>query len=239
MIINDSKPRDWRPDEVDVFQEFAYRLSARIERARAEAMQRRLEEAHRSQLESKVLASGEELKKSKDLLQTVSDAADNLLCAFDVVYSEPGKVEDLELLMCNKVTAGIIGKTSEALAGSRYSELFPASSKNGAFERIKEVVRTGTPANFELWHSREETTRWFLCTVSKLNNMIILNGRDIAEWRKISQDEHGRSGELLQEAQKLTQQLANQTNLVREEVQNMRNTVSETPTGPDKNNDSR
>jgi PAS domain S-box-containing protein len=221
VVVNDSKPRDWRPDEVDVFKEFAYRLSTRIERTRAETMQRQLEEIHRWQLENKVQQHSEELKKTKELLQSVSDAGSNLLGAFDIVYSSDGDIEDLELLMCNKVTAALVGQNSENLSGSRYSTLFPASSKNGAFERIKNVIQTGIPADFELWYSREETDWWFRCTVSKLNNMIILNGKNITELKRAEQEQL-KSQALLQHAEALIEKIASGATVGEDEIQKMR-----------------
>jgi PAS domain S-box-containing protein len=224
IIVNDSKPRDWRRDEIEVFQEFAYRLSTRIERARAEAMQRQLEETLRSQLENKVQQRGEELKKTRELLQSVSDAANNLLAGFNIVYSPNGEVEDFELLMCNKVMAFVIGQNSERLSGARYSMIFPASIRNGGFERIKEVARTGIPADFELWYSREETGRWFRCSVSKLSNMIILNGKDITELKKIHTDQQ-QSLELLRRAETLVKTISNGATGMRDEIKNIRKMI--------------
>jgi PAS domain S-box-containing protein len=51
ISVTDSKPRDWRDDEVDLFKELAHRISLRIERARAEQTLRRSEEQYRIQYE--------------------------------------------------------------------------------------------------------------------------------------------------------------------------------------------
>jgi GAF domain-containing protein len=51
ISVTDSKPRDWRDDEVDLFKELAHRISLRIERARAEQALRRSEEQYRIQYE--------------------------------------------------------------------------------------------------------------------------------------------------------------------------------------------
>lgn len=221
VVANDSKPRNWRTDEVGLFQDFANRISVGIERIRAEAILRQAEETRRSQLENKVQQRSEELKKTKELLQSVSDAGNNLLGAFDIVYSANGNVEDFELLMCNKVTASVVGQKSDNLSGSRYSALFPASSKNGAFERIKKVVETGVPADFELWYCREETDWWFRCTVSKLNNMIILNGKDITELRK-AEREQTKSRALLRQAEVLVEKIASGATVGEDDIQKMR-----------------
>ena len=53
ISITDSKPRDWRDDEVDLFKELAHRISLRIERARAEQALRRSEEQYRIQYDRK------------------------------------------------------------------------------------------------------------------------------------------------------------------------------------------
>jgi PAS domain S-box-containing protein len=51
ISLTDSKPRDWRNDEVQLFKELAHRISLRIERARAEQALRRSEEHYRIQYE--------------------------------------------------------------------------------------------------------------------------------------------------------------------------------------------
>lgn len=51
ISVTDSKPRNWRDDEVDLFKELAHRISLRIERARADEALRRSEEQYRTQYE--------------------------------------------------------------------------------------------------------------------------------------------------------------------------------------------
>jgi len=51
ISLTDSKPRNWRDDEVQLFRELASRISFRIERARVEEALRRSEELYRIQYE--------------------------------------------------------------------------------------------------------------------------------------------------------------------------------------------
>jgi len=54
ISVTDSKPRNWRNDEVELFRELAHRISLRIERARAEEALRRSEEQYRIQYEQRM-----------------------------------------------------------------------------------------------------------------------------------------------------------------------------------------
>jgi PAS domain S-box-containing protein len=54
ISVTDSKPRNWRDDEVELFKELAHRISLRIERARAEEALRRSEEQYRTQYEQRM-----------------------------------------------------------------------------------------------------------------------------------------------------------------------------------------
>jgi len=54
ISVTDSKPRNWRDDEVNLFKELAHRISLRIERARAEEALRRSEEQYRIQYEQRL-----------------------------------------------------------------------------------------------------------------------------------------------------------------------------------------
>ena len=54
ISVTDSKPRNWRDDEVEVFKDLAHRISLRIERARAEEALRRSEEQYRIQYEQRI-----------------------------------------------------------------------------------------------------------------------------------------------------------------------------------------
>jgi GAF domain-containing protein len=54
ISVTDSKPRNWRDDEVQLFKELAHRISLRIERARADESLRRSEEQYRTQYEQRM-----------------------------------------------------------------------------------------------------------------------------------------------------------------------------------------
>ena len=66
IVAVDSRPRNWREDEVDLFRDFANRVSLRIERARADAATRESEERYRSGLEKEVTERAKEVEKSKE-----------------------------------------------------------------------------------------------------------------------------------------------------------------------------
>lgn len=54
ISVTDSKQRNWRNDEVELFKELAHRISLRIERARAEEALRRSEEQYRIKYEQRI-----------------------------------------------------------------------------------------------------------------------------------------------------------------------------------------
>ena len=54
ISVTDSKPRNWRDDEVEVFKELAHRISLRIDRARAEEALRHSEEQYRTRYEQRM-----------------------------------------------------------------------------------------------------------------------------------------------------------------------------------------
>ena len=132
----------------------------------------------------------------------MSDATPNLLGFFDIVYSKDGSIEDFELLVCNKKTAVALGRNPEELPGTRYTSLFPISTMNGAFERVKEVAITGIPADFEFGIVANEAHQWFRCTVSKLNDLIVSTVEIITQ-RKNAERARLRKLALLQQAEVL------------------------------------
>ena len=202
FCATDTRPRNWREDEVDLFREFANRVSLRIEQARAEAAARTARESYLSQLEKKVDESTREAERNRQLLESMSESTPNLLAFFDTIYSEKGDIEDFVLLLCNKKTALTLGHNSAELVGMKYSSLFPAAVTNGAFARVKEVARKGVPADFQLWYSTHNTEQWFHCTVSKLNHIIVLSAEIITDRKKVEREQL-KALALLQQAEAL------------------------------------
>lgn len=128
----------------------------------------------------------EELKRNKDLLQTVFDASPNSITVFEPVYNKEKKIEDFRWLMLNNFTVQTTGRTD--LAGKKYAEEFPHVKPSGIFDEFKNVMVTGKQAEFERWYEGDGLKHWFRFVAIKIDDLLVVTTEDITKRRNAEEN---------------------------------------------------
>ena len=140
LSVQNIKPRDWAPTEVEAVQEVAERTWAAVERTHAERALRESEEKYRSLIES----------------------IDEGVCTIEVLFDEHETAVDYRLLELNPAHEAMSGVGRDVI-GKRGSEVIPALEQS-VIERLGQVALTGQPIRFEEFVSA--LGRWFdMCFV--------------------------------------------------------------------------
>jgi PAS domain S-box-containing protein len=133
LIINDSRSRDWREDEIELVSELANRIFPRLERARAEAALCRSEAKYRNLFES----------------------MDEGYVLMDLIFDAEDRPVDLYYLEANPAAVDAIGTNP---VGLKASDIYTVESH--WLEILGRVAQTGIGERHELryaaldnWHS--------------------------------------------------------------------------------------
>ncbi len=167
-------------------------------RKQAEENLRHIEEYHREQLEQQVAERTEELRESRNLLQTVFDTSPTSILVARVLRDAASQPEDLEILISNEFTRRILGR--DDLAGQRYSVVFPHTLPTGILARLLAVARTGEPADFEQWYEAESVRSWFRMIVVRQADLLVVTAEVITA-RKLLKQAQAQSLALLQQSE--------------------------------------
>ena len=154
-------------------------------RKQAEEDLRHAEEHHRERLEQQVTERTEELRESRNLLQTVFDASPTSIMVARVLRDATSQPEDLKILISNEFTKRIVGR--DDLDGQRYSVVFPHTLPTGILARLLAVVRTGEPADFEQWYETESIRHWFRIIVVRQTDLLVVTAEVITARKLLEQ----------------------------------------------------
>ena len=138
LAMADSKPRDWREDEIAVFRQITDRVVPRIERARAEERLRESEEKYRS------------------LFQTMGQA----YVEAEVVRDSDGEAIDWRFVEVNPAFERVVDLPAERVRGGLAHEVSP-DLENWWVEAADRVVRGRRPERVE--HEIAKLGRWLEC----------------------------------------------------------------------------
>ena len=167
-------------------------------RKQAEGTLRHVQESHRAELEQQVAERTEELRESRNLLQTVFDASPTSILVLHVLRDAANQPEDLKILISNEFTKRIVGR--DDLDGQRYSAVFPHTLPTGILARLLAVARTGEPADFEQWYETENIRHWFRIIVVRQADLLVVTAEVITA-RKLLEQGQARSLALLQQSE--------------------------------------
>lgn len=144
----------------------------------------------------------EQLKQSRDLLQSLFDASPSSISVYRAVYDIDGQVEDFEIVMVNQFTIAIVGGTDPI--GKQLTKQFPTVLTNGVFGNYKNVFLTGKPIDFEVWYEGEGMHNWFRMIVNKVYDLLVVMTEDITD-RKKSEEETKKHLAILQQSEDLAE----------------------------------
>ncbi len=127
----------------------------------------------------------QELKASKDLVQTVFDVSLNPIAYHKAVRDENGIIVDFEFQLENQQARKYALKNRR---GQRYSEAYPGIKDTLVFKLYKDVVETGTELNTEVQITLKGVDRWFHVMAAKLNDGLVATAVDITQRRTQEQE---------------------------------------------------
>jgi len=120
----------------------------------------------------------QQLRESKDLLQTVFDVSVNPIAYHKAVRDASGKIIDFKFQLENREA----GKYSvDDRSGRLYSEAYPGITDTEVFAMYCDVVETGLELNTEVRLSLKGIERWFHLTGAKLGDGLVATALDITD----------------------------------------------------------
>ena len=125
-------------------------------------------------------------REQNNLLQSVMSVVLTGLLVLDCVRNERGEVTDFTYRLANPFIEQFTGRS---LVGCRLIEVYPGLREVGIFDRLKAVVDTGQPADFEQYYNGEGFNHWFRITGVKLGDGVVSSIEDITA-RKRLEEEH-------------------------------------------------
>ncbi len=191
-----SQPREWATEEIQLLQETAERTWAAVERAKAEAQLRELNQS----LEGQVARRTAELQQSAALLQSVFDTTLMSMSVLKAVRDENGTIEDFKIQLANKELARETNRRD--LAGKYYTKEFPGIKSAGLFALMLRVMETGEPAGTEYFYPYEGFDKWYSCQFVKLGDGLVATNLDITS-RKQAEQELLKNYQILQQAEQV------------------------------------
>ncbi|MDJ1480940.1 PAS domain S-box protein [Cytophagaceae bacterium YF14B1] len=127
----------------------------------------------------------QELKESRDLVQTVFDVVLNPIAYHTAVRDASGEIIDFEFLLENREAWKY---ALEHRTGKRYSEAYPGIKDTIVFRLYCQVVETGNPLDTEVQLTLKGTEYWFHLMAARLGDGLVATAVDITE-RKITEAE--------------------------------------------------
>jgi PAS domain S-box-containing protein len=127
------------------------------------------------------LQAEQEIKKGKDLLQSVFDASTMSFVVARAIYGDEGEMEDIECVYVNRVTREILKSDP---TGKRLSHLFPGVWETPAGQVARDVMQSGVPADREFFYGEGGFNHWFRVTAHKLGDLLVTSAEDITEKKR-------------------------------------------------------
>ncbi|PQA59716.1 PAS domain S-box protein [Siphonobacter curvatus] len=127
----------------------------------------------------------QELKASKELVQTVFDVTLNPIAYHKAVRDENGTLVDFEFQLENQQARKYALQNQR---GQRYSQAYPGIKDTLVFKLYREVVETGTELNTEVQINLKGMDRWFHLMAAKLEDGLVATAIDVTQQRKAEQE---------------------------------------------------
>jgi signal transduction histidine kinase len=114
------------------------------------------------------------------LLKDLLDRSPNAVMSFMPVYDRSGTVTDLRFTFANRKACSIIGTDKDDLTGTRLLESAPGSLPAAQFEKMVNVLKSGSALEYELSAGRNNSNRsWLQVVIQNYSDGITLSIQDI------------------------------------------------------------
>ena len=127
----------------------------------------------------------QELKESKQLVQTVFDISLNPIAYHKAVRDDAGQIIDFEFQLENREARKY---AREDRTGKKYSEAYPGIKNTEVFQLYCDVIETGKELNTEIQLSLKSINRWFHLMGVKLDDGLVATALDITERKEAEQE---------------------------------------------------
>lgn len=144
----------------------------------------------------------QELKESKQLLETVFNAAIYGIMLLKTLRDEQGGFVDFEVVLNNEVARNWNGRD---LTGERYGEQFPSVWENGVMAGFKEVLQTGQPMDREILIDAQGVKTWYRVMAVRFGEDILAMAEDITRHKNIEHNVSAINQQLLESQQQIQQ----------------------------------
>lgn len=198
IAICDSKPREWKVDEVQMIEEIANRIFPRLERARAEDALLKVKENHLQELEKQVKDRTADLNQSRDQLQSVLDTTVVQMSILEAVRDENNVIFDFRIMVANKELQKETGQ--DDLVGKLYATEYPGIKQTGLFDLITKVIATGETQQLDYFYAHEGFNKWYASMFVKFGDGVVASNIDITS-RKQAEEERFKNYVLLQQTE--------------------------------------
>ncbi|TWR30935.1 PAS domain S-box protein [Mucilaginibacter pallidiroseus] len=198
LLVADTIPREWTPEEIELLKEVAERTWNAIVRAQAETELKQVQSTYLLKLEQQVRDRTAELLANRDQLQLFLDTTLVQMSILEAVRDSNGVLTDLRIKAVNQELEKETGRND--LVGKLYATEYPGIKETGLFGMIIKAIETGEPQSTEYFYPHDGFQKWFSCMFVKLNDGVVATNMDISA-RKQAEEERFKNYVLLHQSE--------------------------------------
>lgn len=128
----------------------------------------------------------EDLRNSKDLLQSVFEISQTSITVHQPILDQKGSINDFVLVMANKYSSKIIG--DKATVGMNFTGIYSEKLRDDFFQRLVEVMYTGKQLDTELWYEVGLKKAWLRVVACVMGELLFVSMEDVTE-RKLAEEQ--------------------------------------------------
>ena len=116
-------------------------------------------------------------------LRRVLDSSPSSIMAFRSLRDQKGRISDFEWLLTNQESERLYGGRTQGLVGRKLLDVMPGLRENGTFERLVDVVESGTPLEDTIT-SVQRPDNWVHFHALRLLDGFMITVTDVTETRR-------------------------------------------------------
>jgi len=129
-----------------------------------------------------------ELDESRGAQVSILHNSIDGIIAFSAVRNEAGEIRDLRFDHINPAAEKLLQEDAKDLLGRYIIATYPQMGEDGFIDKLRPVIETGEPVEFEFLSTRWEPARWYRIAGSKLGDGVAINYADITSRKTAVQD---------------------------------------------------
>jgi signal transduction histidine kinase/CHASE3 domain sensor protein len=142
------------------------------------------------------------LSQSQQFLKSLLATNPNGILLYEALRNNQGKIEDFKVIFASGKLGVLGGSSPEDIIGAKVSDLYPLLKTTDFYSHLINVTETGVSEFFEFYYPPDGNVGgWYEILLSKHNDGVTLNGRNISNI-KMAEQELKKTIELLNERNK-------------------------------------